>query len=200
MRFKYRYGEGIAGVDEVGRGCLAGPVYAAAVVLRSSKFVSQFRDSKCVSEMERDRLAPLIQSHHDVGIGFATVAEIEKINILQASFLAMRRALQSLSKSVELRHVLVDGHLRIPKLRLEQTPIVDGDAKVAAIGAASIVAKVTRDRVMRELASIYPEYGFEKHKGYATPYHREQLQKFGVCEIHRRTFGQVRELAARDLV
>jgi len=185
----------IVGVDEVGRGCLAGPVYAAAVSLRSKKVLKWVSDSKLIPPFERERIAPLIREHHFVGLGLATVEEIDRLNILQASFLAMRRALGQLTEVMGRPpgHVLVDGHLRIPDLRILQTPMIGGDARHKAIGAASIVAKVARDRFMSEQSEIYPQYFFERHKGYGSPLHRELIQKIGPCPLHRRSFGGVRE-------
>lgn len=185
----------IIGVDEVGRGCLAGPVYAGAVVFRSRHHWKRISDSKIMSEEEREAVAPLIHDAHYVGIGFATVQEIDEINILQASFLAMRRAISDLIEKAGIKpgHVLVDGHMKIPGLKIPQTPIVDGDAKKLVIGAASIVAKVERDRVMKELGVQHPGYGFENHKGYAVPSHRKAISQKGPSEIHRRSFSGVYE-------
>lgn len=182
----------VIGVDEVGRGCLAGPVYAAAVVFKSEKHVLEVTDSKLISEVRREELAELIHAEHFVGIGHASVEEIDQINILQASFLAMRRALQALALSSG--HVLVDGHMKIPQLQgFEQTPIIKGDLRAAPISAASIVAKVARDRLMKELGLTYPDYGFEAHKGYSTAKHKESIQRVGPCQIHRKTFAGVKE-------
>ncbi|PWU15373.1 MAG: ribonuclease HII [Bdellovibrio sp.] len=188
----------LAGCDEVGRGCLAGPVFAAAVVLQSKKNLSRLRDSKLLSEKEREEIAPCIWNDHAVGLSFATVAEIDEINILQASFLAMRRALADLLHRTGLHpaHVVVDGHLPIPGWTGAQTPVVDGDAQVKEISAASIVAKVARDQIMREWAERYPQYDFEKNKGYGSKKHREALQIHGPCPIHRKTFSGVKELLA----
>lgn len=185
----------IIGVDEVGRGCLAGPVYAAAVMFRSRKVLKFIDDSKLLSEPERRRLAPLIHSHHYVGIGIASVAEIEEYNILQASFIAMRRAIQTvrLVSGVEPEHVLVDGHRPIPGIDIPQTTVVAGDSTVKVIAAASVVAKVARDRFMEDVACRYPGYGFEKHKGYASPEHRRCIARLGPCALHRKTFHGVKE-------
>ena len=131
-------------------------------------------------------------AEHQVGIGFASVEEIEELNILQASFLAMKRAIKCLA--LETGIVLVDGHLKIPNLkRFEQHAIVKGDLRLAPISAASIVAKVTRDSLMKEFSREYPEYGFEVHKGYATEVHRKAIQKNGPTKLHRKTFGGVKE-------
>lgn len=182
----------VIGVDEVGRGCLAGPVYAAAVILDPKHDLSEYTDSKILSALRREKLARQILTHHRVGIGFATVEEISEFNILQATFLAMKRALKELA--VECGHILVDGHMKIPGLEgFRQTPLVKGDFRATPIAAASIVAKVCRDRVLAELGMKYPQYGFEKHKGYSTPFHQEAIRLYGPCEHHRPTFAGVRE-------
>jgi ribonuclease HII len=184
----------IIGVDEVGRGCLAGPVVAAAVILQSDRHLSQLTDSKLLSEVRRETLFEKIVADHRVAVGFATAAEVDEINVLQASFLAMRRALEKLSENTneELGHILVDGHLTIPKLPgYHQTALVKGDLRCKPISAASIVAKVTRDRWMRQLAKDYPDYGFEIHKGYPTERHRAAIERCGVINEHRRTFRGV---------
>lgn len=190
----------VAGVDEVGRGCLAGPVYAGAVIFRSDLHLEHIKDSKKLSEIQREKIAPLICEAHDVGIGFATVEEIDQYNILQASFIAMKRALNQLRRKtgLSLGHVLVDGHMRIPGLRTPQTPVIGGDASELVIGAASIVAKVTRDRVMKEMSLIYPHYGFHNHKGYASVEHRRAIEKHGPCILHRRFFRGVKEWHSCD--
>ncbi len=185
----------ILGVDEVGRGCLAGPVYAGAVIFRSRRHWKLIGDSKQMSEIQREQVAPLILEAHYVGVGHATVEEIEEHNILQASFIAMKRAIADLidQSGVKPGHVLVDGHMKIPGLKFPQTPIIDGDATKLVIGAASIVAKVTRDRVMKQMGIEYPGYGFENHKGYAVPTHRRAIKAKGPCAIHRRSFSGVYE-------
>lgn len=182
----------VVGLDEVGRGCLAGPVFAAAVIFRSEKGLKEIKDSKLLSESRREALSSLILEEHHVGIGSASVEEIDQINILQASFLAMRRALEKLA--IEDACLLVDGHMKIPGLDgFEQHPIVKGDTRVKLIGAASIVAKVARDRLMKELGEEFPHYGFEVHKGYATLQHREGIQRHGPCVWHRKSFAGVKE-------
>lgn len=183
----------IIGVDEVGRGCLAGPVFAAAVFFKSNKYVQEVTDSKLISEARREELSALILQEHFVGIGSASVEEIDQINILQASFLAMKRAIEALNLKTG-GHVLVDGHMKIPNLvGFEQTPIIKGDLRAAPISAASIVAKVARDRLMKELGAQYPEYGFEVHKGYSTAKHKGSIERVGPCIIHRKTFAGVKE-------
>lgn len=186
----------VIGVDEVGRGCLVGSVYAAAVIFNSSELSAnlkgQLTDSKLVSEKRRNDLAAFILSEHKVGIGFATAAEIDSLNILKASLLAMKRAVEKLQ--VTSGHLLVDGNQRIPGLSgFQQTTVVKGDLRVEVISAASIVAKVARDQVMKDLGEKYPEYGFEKHKGYSTLQHKEAIAKYGPCFEHRRTFAGVKE-------
>lgn len=192
-----QFGPGlIVGVDEVGRGCLAGPVYAAAVVLKSNDLCEHLTDSKLLSEKRREELAPKIEQAHWSSVAFATVEEIDELNILQASLLAMKRAIIDLEKKMgqPVAHVLVDGHMRIPDLQRKQTPIVKGDLRCAPISAASIVAKVSRDTLMKEIGSRFPTYGFEKHKGYASPVHRKAIAEIGpILTIHRRSFGGVKE-------
>lgn len=185
----------VVGVDEVGRGCLAGPVYAAAVCLKSDEGVSQLTDSKLLSEKRREELFPEILKHHWVGIGFATVEEIDEINIFQASMLAMKRAVEQVENQMQMLsgHLLVDGSFQVPGLDRKQTTLVKGDLRCASISAASIVAKVTRDHLMKELGLDFPQYGFESHKGYASVTHRKAIERFGPCKFHRRTFSGVKE-------
>jgi ribonuclease HII len=183
----------VVGVDEVGRGCLAGRVYAAACILPEDFALEGVTDSKLISEKRREILAYEIQMRAQVCIGFAEVEEIDRLNILQASLLAMKRAVQGLG--VQMGHVLVDGNQRIPQMPSEfvQTTLIKGDLRAQPIAAASIVAKVTRDNYMRELAKEFPAYGFEKHKGYSCLEHRLAIQKHGPCPYHRLTFANVRE-------
>lgn len=185
----------VVGVDEVGRGCLAGPVYAAAACLKSDELIQHFTDSKLISEKRREELSPLIKEHHWVSVGFATVEEIDELNILQASLLAMKRAVESLEVLMGQKagHVLVDGNMKIPNLKTLQTTIVKGDLRCASISAASIVAKVTRDQLMKDLGLEHPVYGFEKHKGYASSLHRESIAKYGPIHAHRKSFAGVKE-------
>lgn len=183
----------VIGVDEVGRGCLAGPVFAGAVIIDHKAASSIYTDSKLLSAGRREKLAAEIREVHMVGIGFATVEEIDRLNILKASLLAMERAVLALG--VKSGHVLVDGNQKIPGLMksFAQTTLVKGDLRAQPVAAASIVAKVTRDRLLAELEEKFPYYGFSKHKGYSTAEHKEAIVKYGPCEIHRRTFAGVRE-------
>lgn len=182
----------VIGVDEVGRGCLAGPVYAAAVIIDPGQDYSQYTDSKVLSAQRREKLSAHIKMHHRVSIGFATVKEISQLNILYAALLAMKRAVLGLG--VDGGHVLVDGNKMIPDLRgFKQTTVIKGDLRAAPIAAASIVAKVTRDQLMLDEAERYPQYGFEKHKGYSTAIHKEAIKQWGPCAIHRPSFAGVKE-------
>ena len=182
----------ICGVDEAGRGPLAGPVFAACVVLREGDPIEGLADSKVLSPERREELALQIRDRAAAwAVASASVAEIDRINILRASLLAMRRAVEQLL--IEPHEVLVDG-LHCPTVRFPVRAIVDGDALVAEISAASILAKTARDALMVQLHDLYPEYGFASHKGYSTPQHLEALQRFGICPIHRRSFAPVRSL------
>lgn len=176
----------ICGVDEAGRGPLAGPVCAAAVILPEHLQIPGLTDSKKLTDKKRRELFPIIQEQAVAyGIGLASEAEIDEINILQATFLAMRRALDQLSVRPEI--ALIDGN-REKDFGLPVKTVVRGDSLSANIAAASILAKVTRDNIMVELAEKYPEYGFEIHKGYGTKAHYEALRTYGPCDIHRKTF------------
>lgn len=176
----------ICGVDEAGRGPLAGDVYAAAVILGEDHGIVGLDDSKKLSEKRRDALFEEIRKKAlAYCIATATVAEIEKINILQASLLAMKRAVEGLK--TQPAYVLVDGN-KFPPIDIAGETVVKGDAISASIAAASILAKVARDRYMLEQAKLYPQYGFEQHKGYGTAAHRAALQQFGASPIHRPSF------------
>ena len=176
----------ICGVDEAGRGPLAGPVCAAAVILPEHLQIPGLTDSKKLSDKKRRELFPVIQEQAVAyGIGLASEAEIDEINILQATFRAMRRALDQLSVRPEI--ALIDGN-RETDFGLPVKTVVKGDSLSANIAAASVLAKVTRDNIMVELARQYPEYGFEIHKGYGTKAHYEALRTYGPCPIHRKTF------------
>lgn len=177
----------IGGVDEAGRGPLAGPVYAAAVVLSPETTIDGLNDSKKLTEKKREALFPIIQEKAlAYGIGFATEQEIDEINILNATFLAMRRAVENMRITPDL--LLIDGNLK-PKIGVcEEVPVIKGDAKSMSIAAASVLAKVSRDRFMLQLAEKFPQYAFEKHKGYGTKLHYEKIQEYGISPVHRRTF------------
>ena len=176
----------ICGVDEAGRGPLAGPVCAAAVILPRGFVIEGLNDSKKLSEKKRDALFDLIkESAISYGIAFATVEEIESLNILSATMLAMNRAIKQLSPVPEL--ALIDGN-RNKEIEINSQCVVKGDSRCADIAAASILAKVTRDRYMLEMADKYPEYHFEKHKGYGTKLHYEALREHGPSDIHRMSF------------
>ena len=180
----------VVGVDEVGRGCLAGPVYAAAVCLKSDELSELFTDSKLISEKRREDLAPKILELHWASIASASVEEIDELNILQASLLAMKRAVEGLEKKMgqAAGHILVDGNKKIPNLQRLQTTLIKGDLRCSPISAASIVAKVSRDQLMREFGVLYPGYGFEKHKGYASLVHRAAIISKGPLAVHRKSF------------
>jgi ribonuclease HII len=182
----------MAGVDEAGRGPLAGPVVAAAVILDDLRPIRGLNDSKQLSPRVRERL--YVEIHAKAlcfSIASASVDEIDTLNILQATLLAMRRAVEGLR--LRPNKVLVDGN-QLPRLKIAAEAIVQGDAKIKAISAASILAKVYRDRLCQELHQQHPQYGFDDHKGYATPEHLAALKAHGVCPHHRRSFAPVREL------
>jgi len=180
----------VIGVDEAGRGCLAGPVFAGAIILKNNE---PYYDSKSLSPEKRRALAGKIESESFYAIGVATVEEIEKINILQATLLAMKRAVLQLP--FDRGHIVVDGSFIIPGLHngFHQTAIIKGDQKVFSISAASILAKVKRDEWMSSQDKNYPRYCFSKHKGYGTIQHRQAIQQYGPCPLHRKTFAGVRE-------
>ena len=176
----------VCGIDEAGRGPLAGPVCAAAVILPPDCDIPGLNDSKKLSEKKREALFPVIQEKAlAFGIGWATAEEIDRVNILQATFLAMARAVEALPAPAD--YALVDGN-RMPPLPVPGETIVKGDATSASIAAASILAKVSRDRLLRRLDEEHPEYGFAKHKGYGTKAHYEAIRKYGLLPEHRRSF------------
>lgn len=180
----------VAGVDEVGRGPLAGPVVTAAVILDPDNPIEGLMDSKKLTESRREKLAEIIKENCLAwSIGRAEVEEIDKINILQATMLAMQRAIAGLSPAPD--HALIDGN-RCPELPCTAEAIIKGDGTVPAISAASIIAKVTRDREMVEMDALYPGYGLAGHKGYPTKKHMDALIELGVTPIHRRSFSPVR--------
>ncbi|HEY1771972.1 MAG TPA: ribonuclease HII [Gammaproteobacteria bacterium] len=183
-------GRRIAGVDEAGRGPLAGPVCAAAVILDPEQPIRGLKDSKLLTAEAREELAGLVRVRALAwAVAWADHEEIDRINILQASLLAMARAVAALS--IEPHEVQVDGN-QLPPVLLPVIAIVKGDSKVPAISAASILAKVERDSAMRRMHELYPQYGFDEHKGYPTPAHLEALGRHGACAIHRRSFAPVR--------
>ena len=189
-----RDGRRVAGVDEAGRGPLAGPVLAAAVVLDPARPIPGLRDSKQLSFKRRESLAEQIRSEAlDWGVGRAEVEEIDQLNILQATLLAMRRAVEQLSTPLDA--AFVDGNAQ-PRLPCPVVTIVGGDATVPAISAASILAKVARDSDMIRQAVAHPEYGFDRHKGYATAEHLRALSRHGPCDLHRRSFAPVSDACA----
>jgi ribonuclease HII len=179
----------VAGVDEAGRGPLAGPVVAAAVILPTGFDITGIRDSKKLRPLQRDdAYERIIVEAAAFGVGICSHEIIDEINILQATYRAMRLAIEAMC--VEADHILVDGRA-IPSLRTSQQGIPHGDALSVSIAAASIIAKVTRDRLMCEMDECYPEYGFARHKGYCTAEHLEAITRHGICEIHRRSFAPI---------
>ena len=179
----------VAGIDEVGRGPWAGPVYAAAAIVDTRKIakkgLSSLDDSKKLSLEQREELFERLKEGAVVGVGWASVQEIDRLNILWASMLAMQRAVAALP--IAPQYCLVDGN-RAPELPCPCETIIEGDGRSFSIAAASVVAKVTRDRIMAEYDAVYPDYVFRRHKGYCTPEHRRVLKKIGPCPIHRRSF------------
>lgn len=203
-----KFGKVIVGIDEAGRGPLCGPVVAAAVCFRESEEALSklpewkwIRDSKKLSEKQREKMFDFVMEHAFVGVGVMQADTIDRVNILEATFLAMKSALSDLRQRLtnnnhqkikdENLRLLVDGNQLIPNIPYEQHAIVDGDALMKVIAAASIIAKVTRDRMMMEYDKEYPQYGFAKHKGYGTKVHMDALRKFGPCPIHRMSFRPV---------
>ena len=181
----------IAGVDEAGRGPLAGPVVTAAVIFDGRRFPNDLNDSKRLPAAERERLYGEIMATGTVSIAIASRARIDRMNILRASLWAMSRAIAGLARAPD--HVLVDGNMLPPGLTCTAEPIVGGDGLSVSIAAASIIAKVTRDRLMANVGRAFPGYGFEDHKGYSTPNHFEALRAHGPCPHHRQSFAPVRE-------
>lgn len=176
----------ICGVDEAGRGPLAGDVYAAAVILSDKTLIEGLNDSKKLSEKRREELFDIIIQKADAYcIATASAAEIDELNILQATMLAMKRAVSGLN--IQPKLALVDGN-RLPQLCCNAEYVIKGDAKSASIAAASVLAKVARDRYMKKLAEDYPQYAFDKHKGYGTKLHYEMIEKYGISDVHRKSF------------
>lgn len=187
-KFEYEYEAYgcLCGIDEVGRGPLAGPVVAGAVILPKNCDILYLNDSKQLSEKKREELYDVIMEKAvSVGLGFSSPERIDEINILKATYEAMRQAISKLSVQPA---VLLNDAVTIPGVEIKQVPIIKGDAKSVSIAAASIVAKVTRDRMMVEYDSVFPEYGFAQNKGYGAAAHIEALKKYGPCPIHRKTF------------
>lgn len=193
--FKY-----VAGLDEAGRGPLAGPVVAAAVFIKSlpaqvgnKNFLKGINDSKKLSEKQRDYFYKILTNHKNIkwGIGIISEKVIDKINILEATKMAMQKAVEDLGCKAD--HLLLDGNFEI-KSSIPQKSIIRGDQKVISISAASVIAKVTRDKIMRKYHKKYPQYKFNKHKGYPTELHVRNLKKFGACSIHRKSFQPVKNL------
>ena len=185
-------GRRVCGADEAGRGPLAGPVVAAAVILDPRRPIDGLRDSKQLSPARREALAQVIRGRASAwAVAEASVQEIDRLNVLQASLLAMKRAIELLDPAAEI--ALVDGN-QLPRLRIEARAIVGGDALEPAISAASILAKQHRDLLMVELHRVFPGYGFAEHAGYPTQKHLQRLRELGPCEAHRRSFGPVRAL------
>lgn len=176
----------LCGVDEAGRGPLAGDVYAAAVILGEGVTIEGLNDSKKLSEKKREELYDIIIEKADAYcVATATVEEIDTLNILQATMLAMKRAVEGLG--VKPDHALIDGN-KIPPIECGAEYVIKGDARSASIAAASVLAKVSRDRYMKKIAEEYPQYAFEQHKGYGTKFHYEKLREHGISDVHRRTF------------
>lgn len=179
----YKY---ICGVDEAGRGPLAGPVFAAAVILSKNDIIDDVMDSKKISEKKREYLFDVIKNKAvSYSIAMATEKEIENINILNATMLAMKRAISGLYATPDI--ALIDGN-KAPEVNIPTKTIVKGDSLSASIAAASILAKVSRDSYMKDMSKIYPEYNFDKHKGYGTKLHIELIKRYGPCKIHRKSF------------
>jgi ribonuclease HII len=190
----------VGGIDEAGRGPLAGPVVAAIVILdktfvddpEAPEALQEVKDSKKISPAKRKRIYKELRNHcPQIGIGISANDTIDRMNILQASFLAMKKAINDLRDKPDM--ILVDGKFRIPNCSFDQKTIINGDAKIFSIAAASIIAKVTRDDMMEKYHEQYPEYGFDKHKGYGTKQHIDALKQHGPCEIHRKSFKPVSE-------
>lgn len=180
----------VGGTDEAGRGPLAGPVVAACVILKPDVFIDHLNDSKKLSEKRREEVfKEIVENALSIGVGLSDVAEIDEINILQADYRAMKRAIAAMKTRPQF---VIGDAVKIPDLGIDQNPLVKADAKVAAVAAASIIAKVTRDYIMRVYDSVVPEYGFAKHKAYGTKAHYEAIEKYGILPIHRRTFLQKR--------
>lgn len=187
----------IAGIDEAGRGPLAGPVVVASVILPQNSMIEGVNDSKKVSEKKREKLYEIILDEAIAyGVGIISQEEIDRINILNATKLGLTTAIKEMENSIKVKNmnfdkpeiILVDALTKIDTDHIPYKSIIKGDAKSYSIAAASIIAKVTRDRIMRQWAEVYPVYGFEKHKGYGTAYHIQAIKEHGLCPLHRRSF------------
>jgi len=190
--------EMIGGIDEAGRGPLAGPVVASVVILPKNTVIPGINDSKKLTPLQREKLYKIISTVAiDWGVGIVEPVVIDQINILQATYMAMKQAVAKLRVNPQL--LLVDGNLAIPEVSIPQCPIPRGDTFVTSIQAASIISKVIRDKIMVEYDAIYPEYGFAKHKGYGTEGHLQSIERHGVCNIHRTTYAPVRELLIKQV-
>jgi ribonuclease HII len=189
----------VAGVDEAGRGPLAGPVVAAACILPKSFFLAGLNDSKQLTSKKREELYEALMTHPEIlsGVSIVDAAEIDRINILQATFLAMQQAVAALPLPPD--YLLIDGN-QLPKTLIPAFAIVEGDARSISIAAASIIAKVTRDRILEQFDEKYPLYGFKKHKGYATLEHRQAIECHGPCDIHRKSFEPIKSLLKPSLL
>ena len=186
--FEREYGnhQAICGIDEVGRGPFAGPVVAGAVILPKGSRILYVNDSKKLSEKKREKLYDVIMNEAvAVGVGIVGPERIDEVNILNATYEAMHQAINNLGVTPD---ILLNDAVDIPEIDIKQVPIIKGDAKSLSIASASIIAKVTRDRLMYSYDELYPEYGFAKHKGYGTKQHRDALAEYGPCPIHRKTF------------
>lgn len=194
----------VGGIDEAGRGPLAGPVVAACCVIGPDFKLDKdefcfIKDSKKLTSKKREELFDVIKNGFlEVGIGICDNETIDRINILEASFLAMKKAIGALKNKPSF--FLVDGKFKISNCSFEQKPIIKGDEKVFSIAAASIIAKVTRDRIMAELHKKYPQYGFDKHMGYGTRFHMEQIKKYGPSEVHRKSFGPCKGIGVDNVI
>ena len=191
IAFEAKYSGIIAGIDEAGRGPWAGPVVAAAAIIDKNRNLSGINDSKKLTHNKREKLYEIICAEHQVGVGVASVEEIDNYNILAATKLAMLRAYNNLPRQADI--ALIDGN-QLPNLPCKMEFVVGGDAKSVSIAAASIIAKVTRDRIMSELALKFPQYLWQKNSGYGTAAHQEALLKFGVTEHHRKSYAPIRKL------
>lgn len=193
-KFRSQGFRSICGVDEAGRGPLAGPVVAAAVILPADFSPEGIADSKQLSAARREAAYGRITKEAlSYAIAESSVAEIDDVNVLQATFLAMRRAVEALDRRPD--YLLIDGNMTIPRMNLPSEAVIGGDGKVLSIACASILAKVHRDRIMCEYHELYPQFGFDRHKGYATHKHRQMIARFGAVEIHRKSFNLLGEEA-----